>query len=247
VTHRFHVVRTAIRNGIARVEGAEFEHLSRVLRLGPGDEVTLFDDTGWEYEGRIRAMDWDRAEVGIAGQKLSKSDPEFSIELCQGLPKGTKMDLIVEKTTELGVQKIMPFESEFTVTRSEADRDRKKVSRWERVALSAAKQCGRARIPEIAPISSFDSVIAMPPETSLKVIFWERERDLTLGRIAAQAPRPGSAFLVVGAEGGFSPDEIERAKEKGFLPVGLGPRRLRCETAAVAAVALVQHLWGDLS
>lgn len=245
--HRFHVPRTAIRNGIARVEGAEFVHLSRVLRLGPGDEVALFDDTGWEYEGRIRELDSERAEVGIADRKLSKSEPEFSIQLAQGLPKGTKMDFIVEKTTELGVRKILPFESEFTVTKRDSDRDRKKVSRWERVALSAAKQCGRARVPEIAPISSFDGLIAAAGGAAFKLIFWEREEEVTLGRIVNEVSRPESAFLVVGAEGGFSINEIERARKEGFLAVGLGPRRLRCETAAMAAVALVQHLWGDLS
>jgi 16S rRNA (uracil1498-N3)-methyltransferase len=161
--------------------------------------------------------------------------------------KGNKMDLIVEKATELGVKAITPFASMFTMAHPGKERDEDRQRRWSRIAMSAAKQCGRARIPEISPTLLFRDVVSQRSGEELRLIFWEREKQTTLRELARSGDRPTALRLVVGSEGGFSEEEVSHACAQGFVSVGLGPRTLRGETAAVVVLALAQHLWGDLS
>jgi 16S rRNA (uracil1498-N3)-methyltransferase len=241
---RFFVPQRDVVDGKARLQGGEFRHLQRVLRLREGDAVTLFDDAGVEHDGVIISLSPRVATVRITGSAAPARESPLAITLYQGVPKGRKMDLIVEKATELGVVAIVPFVSAFgTVSVAAAGSKRE---RWQRIALSAAKQSGRTTIPEIGAALTFPEVLAAAATTDRALLFFEDAGASPLPPAASASDAPKSASVVVGPEGGFSADEVTRALAAGLVVCGLGPRVLRTETAAVVATALVQARWGDL-
>lgn len=219
--------------GVVTVTGAELHHL-RVRRLTAGDAVTCFDDSGAEYTGVVRHISADRAEIDIASVSRPERESPLRIVLAQAVLKGDHLDVVVEKTTELGVAEIVLFTCERSLARPSPAR----LARLGRIAASAAKQSGRTRVPEIqgplalAEILSPGAVVLDPG--SVAKLAWNR----TDG---------AGVTAVVGPEGGFTPAEIERARAAGCRLAGLGPRVLRAETAAITAVALCQFLGGDLS
>jgi 16S rRNA (uracil1498-N3)-methyltransferase len=240
---RFFLRQQHITGNSARITGQELEHLRRVLRLGPGDRVTGFDQSGWEHEAVIRSLTVDSAELEIIRSYPGEKESPVAVTLAVGLIKGDKMDFVVEKATELGVNAIAPFTSTYTVPKLDAVKAKKRKERWEKIALSAAKQCGRAQIPVIVSLRGFPEMVQQSRPDDVKLLFWEKGRDLTLNGITV-APR--SILVAVGAEGGFSEAEADLASKHGFKLIGLGPRILRAETAALTALALVQFRWGDL-
>ena len=152
---RFFVRKENIQATSATIAGQELEHLRRVLRLTVGDPVTLFDDTGWEHEAVIRSLHADRGELEIRRSYEAGRESPLALTLALGLTKGEKMDFVVEKATELGVASIMPFTSSFTVPKLDDKKIAKRTERWQKIALSAAKQCGRTQVPEILPLCEF--------------------------------------------------------------------------------------------
>jgi 16S rRNA (uracil1498-N3)-methyltransferase len=218
----------------------------KVMRLGPGDAVSLFDDDGWEHEGVFKSHDGRRAEVTILSSYRPERESAVEITLAQALGKGDKMDLIVEKAVELGVSSIVPFVSEHTVPRLTGEKAIHRRARWQKIALSASKQCGRTRVPEIHQLTSFSDLVRDPPAVDLKVFFWEGESSCGMGQLKTERDRITSLVLAVGPEGGFSDQEIALALRHGFRSAHLGKRILRTETAALAGVAIAQLLWGDL-
>ncbi|HXG49777.1 MAG TPA: 16S rRNA (uracil(1498)-N(3))-methyltransferase [candidate division Zixibacteria bacterium] len=243
---RFFVPARNIAGGRATLAGTELAHLRRVLRLGPGDRVALFDDTGREYEAVIRAVASDAAELEILGSFRAANESPLELILAVAVTKGEKMDLVIEKATELGVSRVVPHVSTRTVPRLDAARSERRLERWRKIALSAAKQCGRTRLPEIAAIRPFAAVARDAWPGTLKIMLWEKEDRGTLAALHAAEPGARSLLLAVGPEGGFSAEEAELARDHGFNSVRLGGRVLRAETAAVAGMALLQFLWGDL-
>lgn len=240
---RFFVPHHDVADGKARLQGNEFRHLQRVLRLREGDDVTLFDDTGIEHTGVIVSLSPRVATVRITASATSTRESPLATTLFQGVPKGRKMDVIVEKATELGVTKIVPFVSAFgtaSVGATEAKRER-----WQRIALAAAKQSGRTVIPEIATVLTFVEVVATAAAMQRALLFFEHASAATLPA-ATPAVRSASTAVIVGPEGGFSNDEVSRAVAAGVVVSSLGPRILRTETAAIVALALVQTRYGDL-
>lgn len=244
---RFYLPGSQIQNNRGTVSGGELDHLRKVLRLRPGDPVTFFDDKGWEHEGVVRSFTANQGEIDIL--KSSQTDRESALEvtLALGLTKGEKVDFVVEKATELGVGTVVPFFSAYTVPRLDARKIVTRSERWKKVALSAAKQCGRTRIPVISPPCDFQELLQKPWSCELKLFFWEKESRQGLNRMRETKLEPRSLLVVIGPEGGFSPGEARQAIDHGFQPVRLGRRILRAETAAVTALSLVQFLWGDLS
>jgi 16S rRNA (uracil1498-N3)-methyltransferase len=243
---RFFVPKKNIRDGRATLVGAELEHMRKVLRLGVGDDVVLFDDGGFEHEGRIAAYTGDAAEIAIAKSSRPERESPLAVTLAQALGKGDKLDLVVEKATELGVASIVPFVCRRTVPKLERDAAARRGERWRRIALGAAKQSGRTRVPEIHELVDLSALVQRPSPCDLRILFWENEQGRGLKQLHAENPRAASLLLVVGPEGGFTAEEAALAIGNGFHSVGLGRRILRTETAAVAAVALAQFLWGDL-
>ena len=243
---RFFVSKKDLHEKKGRVSGEELEHMRRVLRLRPGDQVTLFDDQGWEHEGVIRVYTDEIGEVEILSSFRPERESPLEITLAQALGKGEKMDWVVEKATELGVRRIAPFFSSRTVPRLDRERLERRKSRWEKIALAAVKQSGRGRIPEIVLAGDFTELIGRSWECQLKLFFWEGESGQKLTQIRRERERLDSVLLVIGPEGGFSAEEASEAKRCGFQPVSLGRRILRTETAALAALSIVQCLWGDI-
>lgn len=243
---RFYIPKENIHSGRATLAGAELEHMRKVLRLGPGDAVTLFDDEGFEHEATIASYSAGAAEIAITKSSRPARESPLAVTLAQALGKGDKLDLVVEKATELGVAAIVPFVCGRTVPKLDRDAATRRRERWRRIALGAAKQSGRTRVPEIHELMDFSSLVEHPSAFDLKILFWENEHGRGLKQLHAEHPQIASLFLVVGPEGGFTAEEAELASAKGFCAAGLGRRILRTETAAIAAVALAQFLWGDL-
>jgi len=243
---RFFILRENLRGETATVTGQELDHMRKVLRLAPGAAVTLFDDSGWEHEGVIRSYTAHSGEIAILKSFQPERESPLRVTLAQALGKGEKMDWVVEKATELGVAQIAPFVSSRTVPRLDRAGSEKRQTRWQKIALSAAKQSGRTKVPDILEITDFQNLVRQAWPCALKLLCWEGESQLNLTQLHRETPRVESLLLAIGPEGGFSADEVAEATRNGFKSVGLGKRILRTETAALVALSLAQFLWGDL-
>jgi 16S rRNA (uracil1498-N3)-methyltransferase len=227
----------------------EARHARDVLRLQPGDAVYVFDGVGKEFRCAVRELDRDGAALDIV-EEIEPARPESPLNLTLGIAllKGEKFDLVVQKATELGASRVVPVTtSRADVRIRHGDEAKRKVARWQRIALEAAKQCGRARLMEIDEPVGFTALIDRPAEEGeLRLIFAERN-GLSLADVTQNSPAGSpKLFALVGPEGGWADEEIELAREAGWQIVTLGGRTLRAETAAIAIVALLQHHFGDL-
>ena len=243
---RFFVTKDNIEGSRGVLEGAELEHMRKVLRLRPGEDVVLFDDQGREHEAVIRSYGSRMAVLEIVRSYRPERESPLDVILAQAVGKGEKMDWVVEKATELGVCAILPFFSSYTIPKLEGEKIVKRRARWGKIALSAAKQSGRTKIPEVMEATDFAELIRRPWGCNLKLIFWAGASSEGLGRIKEGRHHIESALLAIGPEGGFSDEEVRRASDRGFVSVRLGSRIMRTETAALSALSVVQSLWGDM-
>ena len=244
---RFFLPSKLIHDKRGTIAGQELEHLRRVLRLKPGDRITVFDDIGWEHEAVIRSLAAAQGEIEILSSSQAVRESTLQITLAAGLTKGDKFDFVVEKATELGAQTIVPFTSTYAVPKLDERRIATRTERWRKIALSAAKQCGRTMVPQVLPLCSFQEVVKQPAEQGVKLLFWEKETERSLAAVYESHRKAATVTVVIGPEGGFSAAEAELAQAHGFVLVRLGRRILRAETAALTTLSLVQYLWGDLS
>lgn len=240
---RFFVPTVQIQGSRARINEDEFHHLRHVLRLQVGDAVTLRDEQGQEYYGTITALAPSSAEVSIH-HHVSVAASRLHLTLALGLLKGQKMDLVIEKTTELGVDRIVPFTSAFTVAQLPTERQSERLSRWHRIAQSAAKQSGSGT-PQIFAPQTFAQLCASVVSDTPTILLYEHERVTPLKVFATEHHLLSSLCVIVGPEGGFAAEEIEQACKAGIRVLGLGPQTLRAETASIIAVALCRFLWND--
>ena len=232
---RLYVPRAAEDAPRVRIVGSPLRHL-RTLRLRPGERLVLFDEDGAEHEVELSRVADRAAEGVIIATRRPNREAAFELVLAPALLKGDRMDLVIEKATELGVRRIAPVVSRHVVGRGS------RVDRWRRIAASAAEQSGRTRVPTVdAPVDLVALVRAVWPP--LRILAWEGERAVCLESLPATA---GAAIAVVGPEGGFAPDEVEAARDAGFATVALAPRILRAETAAIVTATLCLHRWGDV-
>jgi len=219
-------------------------HLSRVLRLSVGDECVLFNGDGHDYLARIVAQDKRGLRVAVSTSQPIDNESPLRIVLLQGVARGEKMDLILQKATELGVAAIAPLWSQRSEVKLDAARAEKRLSHWRGVVASACEQCGRARVPEVAAPVSLVAALDALPAGGLRLIL-DPEGELALASLAAQADV--DVVLAVGPEGGWSPVDREQLRAAGFQGMKLGPRILRTETAGLAAIAALQSRLGDLA
>jgi len=228
-----------------KVEGSEVRHIRRALRLRAGDGIVVFDGSGREYEGTI--VEEGPSSVLIEIQNIISSERESPLEitLAQSLLKGEKMDTLIQKATELGAKEIIPFFSSRSVPLLDKSKRLKRYHRWERIAVEASKQCGRGVIPRIEPLQDYFEMLQTPSPDSLRLILWEKE-GASLKEILKTSKEKTKIFFIVGPEGGVSKEEVERAKEVGFIPVNLGKRILRSETASLCLLSILQYECGDL-
>ncbi|MEW6594221.1 MAG: 16S rRNA (uracil(1498)-N(3))-methyltransferase [Thermodesulfobacteriota bacterium] len=235
---RFVIEPTAITGTTAILTGPEAHHLRKVLRLQPGTRVTLLDTAGARHEAEIDTIDREAVRLTILATSPPKAETT-AIHLGQGLLKGKKMDLVIQKATELGISAIHPFTSQHTVARiDESDKD----SRWHRIAMEACKQCNRPQPPHCHPVQDFASLAQEAAPFPLKLLFWEGTGGASLHHLVNREAPPASLFFLIGPEGGFSLAEHDLAVAGGFTAVTLGRRTLRAETAAIAAAAILQFL-----
>jgi len=245
---RFFIDEIPSRRGSFAITGAEAKHMTRVLRMGPGERFVLLDGKGTRFEAVIEEVSRHQVLVHLENPLAAPAPSPVHMTLCQALLKSQHMDLIVEKTSQLGVNRILPYLSERTVVKVEGDKARGKLRHWEEIAQSAAKQSDRALPAEIGPICSFSELLAaLSKESALRILLWEQEGITSLKPFLRSVSPAPKVFAVVGPEGGFSQREVREAGEAGFVSVSLGRRILRAETAAISLVAIIQYEWGDLS
>lgn len=230
------------------IGGSEGRHITRVLRMGRGDRIILMDRKGARFQAMITST--GGSEVSVILEKALPQPPPSPVEitLCQAVLKAHAMDYVIQKTSELGVDSVIPFFSERTVVGHGSDHSTKKLRHWQEIAQNAAKQSDRARPATVGPLFTFGDLLARwKGEEAIKIILWEEEgaRDL---KTFLQSSNPAEKVVgLIGPEGGFSPQEIKIASEAGFLSASFGRRVLRAETAAVTLVAIIQYEWGDLN
>ena len=228
------------------VEDKSARHLSRVLRLGVGERVIVFDGTGYEFPAVILEVGrrFVRLEV-FEGNKVDRESP-LDLWLALGLCQPATMDVIVKKVTEIGVTAIIPVRTQRAQRWLADERGVFRQKRWERIAQEAARQSGRNKVPRISPLVDFSQLLWHGEPTGLKLVFWEQAGFSNLKQTLAVKGQTPQVGALVGAEGGFSAEEVEQATAAGFHSVSLGRRILRAETAAIAVVSLLQYELGDL-
>ncbi len=237
---RFFVRRDAVRDGVIHITGEDAHHVSRSLRMAVGEPLTVCDMQGIEYETVLTRITDTDVCAEILSQKQSDSEPLYRARLFQALPKGDKLDSVIQKSVECGVYEIVPFESERCIVRVKPEAEEKKTERRQRISAEAAKQSGRAILPTVYPSISYSEMLDRASESDVCLFCYEGDGTIPLGealnvetlkkRIASgEAP---TVSIVIGSEGGFSQSEVARAREKGMTVCGLGKRILRTETAA---------------
>jgi len=248
IMRRFFVEGPIDPGGPCVVSGSEARHMVKVLRLGPGDRCILMDEEGARFACLIESA--NRQDVKLIIESRLPSPPPSPVEiiLCQAVLKPGPMDFVVQKASELGVDQIHPFFSRRTVVHLDGKACSNRLRHWQEIGKAAAKQAGR-RIPaQVVLPCPFNELISRWQEASgLKTIFWEAEETQDLKTLLKDSKDREKFIGIIGPEGGFPAEEIETAKKAGFVPVSLGNRILRSETAALALTAVVQYEWGDLT
>ena len=242
---RFYIPNPHIQDGLLKIEGDQVKHIRKVLRLKAGDEILVFDGSGKEFEGTIVEEGRSSVTVKIQGIFSSKGDSPLEVTLAQSLLKGEKMDYLIQKATELGVKEIIPFFSSRSVPLLEKSRRPNRHHRWEKIAVEASKQCGRRVVSKIESLQDYSGMLRAASTDHLRLILWEGG-GIKLKEVLEKSGEKTKIFFVIGPEGGFSPDEVDKAKRAGFVAVTLGKRILRAETASLCLLSILQYEWGDL-
>lgn len=217
-------------------------HATRALRLNEGDVINLFNGDGFDYACELILVKKNEVLAKVKSSAAINNEPPLNITLLQGISSGDRMDYTIQKAVELGITHIQPIATERSVVKLSAERAEKRVEHWQNVVISACEQCGRATIPIVsAPKTLANWLAANPQATSMRVLL----NPIGAKRLAEMAKPDGEIQLLIGAEGGLSNTEIDTAISHGFQSVILGPRILRTETAALAAMSVMHTLWGD--
>ncbi len=238
---RFYVSPGSIRGNKIYVSTEESHHIIGVMRLSEGDAVKVFDGTGKEYNGKIESVKNKSVIIAVNRIVAAPAAPAAEISLAQAMPKKDKMDYIVEKATELGASEIIPLVSERTIVRVSHDRADHKLDRWRRIAIEAAKQCGRTNLPALRTVSRFNDLLKDFHKYDGIIMPCLSEKSIPLKDALSRVKNPKKLLLMIGPEGDFTPAEIARAEENGALLVSLGGPVLRSDTAAVAALAVLNY------
>ncbi len=237
---RIYTSQTLGPNQDIELEPGPSHHLARVLRLGAGDSLTLFNGLGGEYPGSITAVDKKQVRVLTGEHRDIERESPLSIHLGIAVSRGERMDWLVQKSTELGVTALTPLLTEHTGVKLSGERATRKIRHWQQIAISACEQCGRNRPPAIHPLQPLEHWLAATT-AERKFVLHHRADALEAGE------QPASIALLVGPEGGLSGEsEVSAAAEAGYTALRLGPRVLRTETAPLAAIAILQSCWGDM-
>lgn len=240
--HRFFVSPEQIAGHLVHFRADQARQLRDVLRLRPGDAVAVLDDTGQVYRVRLERVSRERTDGIIESRAAAGGEPAAHVTLYQSLLKREKFEWVLQKGTELGVTRFAPVISRRALVREAGD----KLDRWRRIIAEAAEQAGRGRLPELRPPVALEDALRDAPTYARAIIPWEAAEGGGIRAALAGLPPAPAVALFIGSEGGFDPAEIEAARAAGLMPITLGPRILRTETAALVAVALALHELGEM-
>ena len=240
---KFFVEPHQIQNEKVFIRGNDATHISFSLRMAKGDHVRVCDGLGKEYDCVLSEFLPDCVEANIVSAYENQNESPVQVYLYQALPKGDKLETVIQKSVECGVFEIVPFESERCVVKVKADAEEKKTARRNRIAEEAAKQCGRGYVPRVLQTVAFEKAVAMAAEADLALVCYEDEKGTTIKQVlqAPKADSVSSISIMIGSEGGFSAKEIEKAVTGGLIPIGLGKRILRTETAPVFVLSNISY------
>ena len=220
----------------------ETHHLSRVLRLPEGARVLVCDGRGRAASAVVCALATEEAVLSLEGEVPVQAESPLQVTLGVAVAKGDAVDQVVRQATEMGVKCLIPFVSTYS-EKWAPERAARRLARWQRQARESLKSCQRLYLPEISAVQEYPAILSGLEE--MKLICYEKDREGGLQTFLSR-PRPSGVRILIGPEGGFTPEEVVRAQDAGYRVVSLGPRRLRVETAALAALAILQYAWGDL-
>lgn len=237
---RFFVTKDKINDNVITISGNDAFHIARSLRMAVGDAVTVCDEDGVEYSTSLSRIRDDECLADIISSEAGKTESPVSITLYMAYPKGDKLETVIQKAVELGATRIVPFESSRCIKRPKADKVAKQGERLSKIAEEAAKQCGRCIVPEVSLPLSYSAMLKDAKSAELKLICYEKESDLSIKALLTEK-KPESIAIIVGCEGGFSPEEVAEAVDAGCHSVTLGKRILRCETAPSAVLSMILY------
>jgi 16S rRNA (uracil1498-N3)-methyltransferase len=242
---RFFVDAPLAADAVLELPDAVVRHV-QVLRLAPGDAITVFNGLGGSYSATLVEIGKRHATVRIGAHAVSEAETPYAVTLAQGLAGGDKMDWLIEKAVELGVSVVQPLHAARSVVRLSGDRATKRHAHWQALIEAACEQCGRNRLPALAPVANLEQWLATAPATGARLLLSPRASSSLpeLAQAEREAWRAGGVTLLIGPEGGLSPEEEDLARRAGFIGVSLGPRILRTETAGLACLATLNAILG---
>jgi len=244
--HHFFVQSADINDGIVVIKGDDVAHITRSLRLNLGDEISVTNGEGQKYLTELIEFSEDFVKAKIIEKFKVQAEPRVKVTLVQGLPKSKKMDMIVQKCTEIGIEEIIPINTKRTIVNLNQKKAQKRQERWQKIVEEAAKQSKRGKIPEVKELSDLKQIITDFASYDLVLVPWEDEESQGLKETLESNLEAGRIMIIIGPEGGFSLEEIEQVKMAGAQSVTLGPRILRTETAGIATLSMVLYQLGDL-
>ncbi|MEG2893347.1 MAG: 16S rRNA (uracil(1498)-N(3))-methyltransferase [Clostridium sp.] len=244
--HKFFVDKRNITEKTITIDGDDVKHISKVLRLRQGDEVLVSDGKCNEYTAVIDLIDKKEVICSISNSFKNETESDIKITLFQGLPKSTKMELIIQKGVEIGIDNIIPVITDRVVVKTEARDLTNKIDRWNKIAKEAAKQSGRGRVMEIEPPISFSDALNKTKDFDLAVMPYENANDEGLKKVLSENREAKNIAIFIGPEGGFEESEVSSSLNVGVCPVTLGPRILRTETAGLVASTIILYEIGDM-
>ena len=244
--HRFFLKQEQLQNNHVFFNPEESKQIKNVLRLSAGDRILVLDNRGNTYTVEISKSDNKTLKGNIIEKQFQKPGNKFSISLGQALTKGSKIDFIIQKATELGVENITFIETERSVVKYKNVQAKDKLKRWGKIAKEAAEQSHRLTIPNVSCHRNLEDFCKTNENAGLKLIFWEEEKEKKLRDCLKNDIGISRLSILIGPEGGFSSKEIELTRKFGFISVGLGPRILKTETAVMSILSIIQYLEGEL-
>lgn len=233
----------SVEGDAVRITGGDARHIARVLRMRPGEQLTVCDGLGGDYRCEITGVSDEEITLCVLARIASRAEPTLRATLYQGLPKYDKMDFIIQKCVELGITRIVPVLTARCVSRPDEKSLHAKTERWNKIAFEAAKQSGRGLVPQVAPAIRFSEALTELQQMEHALLFYEGS---VTGSAGGFAPEMRELGFMVGPEGGFEPQETEQARAAGVRIMGLGPRILRTETAPLCVLSAAMYATGNL-
>ena len=238
---RIFVAFNKIKGNIATIEGSDINYLKNLMRLKEGDEISVMDSKSKEYSAKILKVEEKKILAALLAEKHPKSEPKMKVTIAQSIPKNPKLDLIVQKVTELGALQIIPVKAERSIIKLTKEKEEARVNRWQKIAKEAAEQSGRLIIPFVQPMKDFKDIMMLRNDFDQCVLLWEMEKERSIKKFLQENKAIKNLLVLIGPEGGFSHDEVEQAKAAGFITVNIGGRIVRTETAAISVLSMIEY------